>query len=466
MAFAFSIEDEAKMLPLENARISGGTIYADCPFCGSKGALHISINKNMWNCCSCMMKGSNNSGGGRTQLYAKYYNISNSEAYHNICDYYGIQKDYRTPDAENSKQQETKRKDIRSIDHAYRTLLSLLTLTDEHRKALKKRGLSDDAINRHQYRSVPLTGIDNIVQALLSYTNLEGVPGFYMVNGEWKVNFTPSLAGILIPVIDREGYIQGMQIRLNKPIRGSKYLWFSSSGKEKGTSPGSPIHFIGDPLAKTVVITEGSLKANVAFEMSKYLMKEPLTFVAIAGCGQFNAMRKALSSLKEYGCELVYDGFDMDKFKNPNVYRAMAKNFDIAKEVGVRMEVYRWNAIEVFGNFKKNVPYKVMINDQNYAFYSTYENNKREFYDEFYADDQTGRLIIPEPILNPEHPHEDVSCKLIDMETGSYTEFKMNVDATINKCDDYTVWQRKGIDDYFYSLACLKKKQSKGSAAK
>ena len=48
MGFPFTIEDEAKLLPLKNARLTGGTIYADCPFCGSKGALHISVNKNMW----------------------------------------------------------------------------------------------------------------------------------------------------------------------------------------------------------------------------------------------------------------------------------------------------------------------------------------------------------------------------------------------------------------------------------
>ena len=74
---------------------------------------------------------------------------------------------------------------------------------------------------------------------------------------------------------------------------------------------------------------------------------------------------------------------------------------------------------------------------------------------------QTGRLIIPEPILNPLHPHEDVNCKLIDVETGDYSEFKMNVDASINRCQDYTVWQKKGIDDYFYSLVRLKNKQQR-----
>ena len=55
-------------------------------------------------------------------------------------------------------------------------------------------------------------------------------------------------------------------------------------------------------------------------------------------------------------------------------------NFDIAHEVGIRMEVYRWNAIEIYGNFKQNTPYKVLINDKDYAFYSTYTNHKREFF--------------------------------------------------------------------------------------
>lgn len=462
MGFPFTIEDEAKLLPLKNARLTGGTIYADCPFCGSKGALHISVNKNMWNCCACMTRGVNNSGGGRTQLYAKYFNMTNSEAYHNICDLYGIEKDYRSIDVDEPTKEEPKR-DVREIDYVYRALLSILTLSDEHKKNLRKRGLNDAAIQKHQYRSVPVTGVDNIVKTLLSYNmDLKGVPGFYMLDGKWKVNFTQALAGILIPVMSREGYIQGFQIRLNKPIRDSKYMWFSSQGKECGSSPGSPVHFIGDdPLAKTVVLTEGCLKANVAHELSKYLMNKPMTFVAIAGCGQFNSTKKALSSLKEYGCELVYDGFDMDKFKNPNVYRAMAKNFDIAHEVGIRMEVYRWNAIEIYGNFKQNTPYKVLINDKDYAFYSTYTNHKREFFDEFFADEKTGRLIIPEPILNPLHPHEDVNCKLIDVETGDYSEFKMNVDASINRCQDYTVWQKKGIDDYFYSLVRLKNKQQR-----
>ena len=65
------------------------------------------------------------------------------------------------------------------------------------KKILRKRGLNDAAIQKHQYRSVPVTGVDNIVKTLLSYNmDLKGVPGFYMLDGKWKVNFTPALAGI------------------------------------------------------------------------------------------------------------------------------------------------------------------------------------------------------------------------------------------------------------------------------
>ena len=119
----------------------------------------------MWNCCACMTRGVNNSGGGRTQLYAKFFNMTNSEAYHNICDLYGIEKDYRTIDVDEPTKEEPKR-DVREIDNVYRALLSILTLSDEHKKNLRKRGLNDAAIQKHQYRSVPVTGVDNIVNTL------------------------------------------------------------------------------------------------------------------------------------------------------------------------------------------------------------------------------------------------------------------------------------------------------------
>ena len=57
MGFPFTIEDEMNLLPLKNVRGSGNSRYVDCPFCHKKAALHIALNKNIWNCMSCQMKG-------------------------------------------------------------------------------------------------------------------------------------------------------------------------------------------------------------------------------------------------------------------------------------------------------------------------------------------------------------------------------------------------------------------------
>ena len=40
---------------------------------------------------------------------------------------------------------------------------------------------------------------------------------------------------------------------------GTKYLWLSSSSKTRGVSSGSPVHFVGDPFARVVYVTEGLL---------------------------------------------------------------------------------------------------------------------------------------------------------------------------------------------------------------
>ena len=97
-----------------------------------------------------------------------------------------------------------------------------------------------------------------------------GVPGFYTDNaGRWTINFGSRTAGILLPAVGMDGLICGMQIRLDTPLRrrddppgksGAKYIWLSSIGKPHGVTSGSPLHFVGEPFAKTVYVTEGLLK--------------------------------------------------------------------------------------------------------------------------------------------------------------------------------------------------------------
>lgn len=454
MAIPFNIEQEAMLIPLKNARSSGGSIYADCPFCGSKGALHISASRNVWNCMACQMKGSNNSGGGRTELYGKFYNVTNGEAYRDICDQLGLQNlQNSSGSCYHEEKEESVKRTPRELDYVYRAFLSLLSLSDKDNKDLKKRGLSENAIQQYLYKSVPVNGHSGLLQTLLSYRmTLEGIPGFYMNGQEWRINLSKWHSGLFCPVIDREGYIVGLQIRLHRPINDRKYIWFTSAEKEHGSSPGSPVHYVGDPMAKTVFITEGSLKANVAHELSKHLFEVPVSFIAVPGATQFKAIRQALLNVKDYGCQYVYDAFDMDKFKNPYVYRAMSKTFDIANEVGVKMTPYRWNTIEVYGDFTPNTPYRILMDDTEYSFYSYIDLDGKTYFCHDYYTDIEGKLIIPEPVINGEHPHEDVHCKLINCETGDYIEFKMFVDKSFSQYNGYTFINRKGIDDYFLSL--------------
>lgn len=65
-------------------------------------------------------------------------------------------------------------------------------------------------------------------------------------------------SGLLVPCRDRNGYIQGLQIRLDdetKPDR--KYRWLSSRGKAHGTRSYSYIHVTGNIHARTAYLTEG-----------------------------------------------------------------------------------------------------------------------------------------------------------------------------------------------------------------
>lgn len=449
MGFPFTIEDEMNLLPLKNVRGSGNSRYVDCPFCHKKAALHIALNKNIWNCMSCQMKGSYKSGGGLTELYGKFYNLSNQEAYHAICDQLVVQSDHTCAEKNDEKIQKAS---PRERDRAYRALLSMLSLSDCHRENLKKRGLDDESIEKYMYRSVPITGYQNLMNSITQYhIRLNGVPGFYTKDGAWRINLGKYAAGIFCPIIDREGYIVAMQIRLDRPMDGRKFIWLSSDGKENGCSCGSPVHFAGDPLAKTILLTEGSMKANVAHELSGKLFRTPSSFVAVTGVSQFNSIKQLFKDLKDYGCEVVYDCLDMDKFQNPNVYRALQKIYEIAFSIGLTIKPYRW--VTIIGSGKGLVDgatYKILKNDTEFATYS-YQNKegKQAFSDKFYV--RNGRLLIPEPIIDSKHPHENVKCKLINTENGDYQEFIMNVDKNVSKSKNLTFVNRKGIDDYLLS---------------
>ena len=137
-----------------------------------------------------------------------------------------------------------------------------------------------------------------------------------------------------------------MQIRLDTPLRrrddppgksGAKYIWLSSIGKPHGVTSSSPLHFVGEPFAKTVYVTEGLLKADIAYCLTGR------SFVAVAGVNSLNGLESALRCMAQNGTKLVVEAYDMDKLENEYVASAAEKVQQIARVAGLQSTSLVWN---------------------------------------------------------------------------------------------------------------------------
>jgi len=133
------------------------------------------------------------------------------------------------------------------------------------------------------------------------------------------VTFAIKAPGIIIPVCGIDGKIAGMQIRLDKPINERKYIWLSSKGLDGGASPSSPIHFVGDPAAKRIYVTDGSLKGTVAHALSGR------TFICLAGVKNLGGLDDLLICLKANGMVEALESFDMKKLTDNQIGESAAR---------------------------------------------------------------------------------------------------------------------------------------------
>lgn len=78
-----------------------------------------------------------------------------------------------------------------------------------------------------------------------------------------------------------------------------------------GTSSGSPIHFVREKDTKSLFITEGGLKGDIAHAISNN------TFTCVAGVNQYSSLKPFLEKfVAENKTEFIYEAYDMDKFLN------------------------------------------------------------------------------------------------------------------------------------------------------
>ena len=310
--------------------------------------MRIDMGKNVWHCNYCQ------EGGGMLALYGKVHGLNNSDAYREIIETLmtdGVGPAYQTIAAPPARDMQAVAKaSPQDLHRTYTAMLELLSLSPVHREHLRTvRGLTDEQIREFGFKSTPNPYLCRAIASRLAKQGcvIQGVPGFYVDDkGYWTVRFFSKTAGIIIPMRSIDGLICGIQTRLDHPIKdkndppgkaGIKYLSLSSDGKNMGTSCGSLVHFVGDPNASVVYVTEGGLKADVAHALTRR------TFLATVGANNVAALDDIFACLKRNGTKEIIEAEDMDKYWNKAVQSGAMKVFLMARKHGLDCRRLTWS---------------------------------------------------------------------------------------------------------------------------
>lgn len=341
----------AEVLDLCGERNIKNEKRAVCPFCGAKGMFY-NLKRNTFHCFTC------DAAGGTLSFYRDLNGLqNNNEARKEI-----MKRLYGTDEEEQYREAAEKRKvrlaskvvkeetlrDIFQRDDTYSSLLSLLRLSSDHLQNLKKRGLSDTAIKANGYKTVPETMLKELCIKLLEEGKyLDGVPGFYKDHGNWTIR--TAKRGILIPIRNSEGMIQGFQIRKdNNVIVGDegKYSWLSSKDLPSGVGAPGAIHYAcdfadGKPVVTdgAIFLTEGPLKGDI----SHLVTGKP--FLCVPGVNCQTMLEDELKFLKEHcGLRMVYNAYDMDYLTNPHVQKALDNSYRMIESLGLKNVRLTWDS--------------------------------------------------------------------------------------------------------------------------
>ena len=280
-----------------------------CPFCGDKrGKMSLRKEKkgvpaNVFHCWHC------GEAGTMYQLYARLHGIEPSHG-REALDRFMASGNFASLPTVPEKNIRSSGAQIASADirdNTYRTMLSMLGLKERDRSDLLRRGLTTEHISEGMFATTPKDNIGICRKLLNSGCRLEGVPGFYLNRSkEWALNVYPACDGYFCPVL-QDGKVLGCQIRVADPADGNKYIWLSSSGKDRGCSSGTPSSFLGEPDSDTVIVTEGILKAYVAYCL------QDVSIIGVPGVSSIGDVERIL---RKHDHKLVCEGYDMEKREN------------------------------------------------------------------------------------------------------------------------------------------------------
>lgn len=215
-------------------------------------------------------------------------------------------------------------------DKVYRKLIELSPATSNHvivkgRGGLLERGL----LNFSHYGNLPRLICERqvLVERLVEELGKEGLRSFEGIPGFWRDTrrrlrlWSEQDAFddlMLIPFVGPEGLIRACQIRFMRyiPNKSGRYVWLSSLKEKDGCGPGAPLHHANpcSRSAKTILVTEGALKAATA---QRFL---PDRYV-VGNSGVATSHREIIETARGKALEVA---FDNDSFINPHVARALA----------------------------------------------------------------------------------------------------------------------------------------------
>ncbi len=324
--------DVVGLLGLPQPEVSRVSYYVHCPCCDEGKGRHLNINfkKEVFRCARCGV------AGGIFDLYCLFTGAHRQNVRRELAERLHLNERLVLPQQREVQQPaDMPIADISVRHHTYSALLSMLPLAKNHRDNLHNRGLNARDIARLGYKSMPLEHNSDLTRRLTSANvNVRGVPGFFCTKAGWW-SFVHQQSGILIPVRNARGQIQGLQLRLDDTEK-RKFRWISSSGLNAGTRSPAWTHLAGEP-SKSIVLTEGPMKADVIHALTG------LTVLAVPGVNALTRLENSLALLREQGLEEIKTAFDMDYAINWHVQRGYEQLMGLLASMGFRYGTYVWD---------------------------------------------------------------------------------------------------------------------------
>ena len=309
--------------------------YIRCPCCDTdprKRHLNINISKNVFRCPRCGVS------GGVLDLYSLYTGTPRDaakDAINTKLETGSVVPTVKAKQPIAPTVTEYPMTDVDTRDATYSALLEKLSLAPDHRENLLLRGLKDDEIDELGYKTTPVLGYASIAAQLQAEgLYLSGVPGFYRSDdGTWT--FIHEKRGILIPVRDVDGKIQGLQIRRDN-VAKRKFRWVSSAEKKDGCKAEGWTHLAG-AVQSEIILTEGPMKADIIHALSGSAV------LAVPGVNTLTQLKQTLIRLKGVGLKEVKTAFDMDLLTNIHVQNGYNNLLRLLGEMGLRYGTYLWD---------------------------------------------------------------------------------------------------------------------------